>query len=248
MMKKSTSHLKWCAVLGVLLLAASAGAAVIWSDDFEGADKWDNKWTGGTGTAGLVANPDGSGNVFHIKSDTTADYAAARSQDIGTTLNQSTEFHVEFDVYFPVASTQATFHVFSGETDAIGPDLVFRWTENHPPDGDYTFDHRDDVDYHELTTSTIAATTWTKVLIDAAGDGNYDVHVGSYANNIGTFDLKNGDWNNIYLGEGSTSSYSGEMYVDNYVITDTAIPEPGTMSLVLGFSGLILLCRRFFRI
>ena len=228
MMKQSTSQLKWSTVLGVLLLAASAGAAVIWSDDFEGADKWPDKWTGGTGTAGFAANPDGSGNVLHIKSDTTADYAAARSQPIGTTLSTNTEFHVEFDVYFPSNAWMQTFRIFSAETSQIGPDITFRATEDHrtEPAFDYTVDVRENSGWTVLTSTGIPALTWTKIYLDASGDGTYAMHIGGYSNYIGTFDLMDGDWNRIYLGEGNGSSYSGEYYIDNMIITDTDIAPP----------------------
>ena len=233
-------------IVGLLLLAGFAGAAVIWSDDFEsGLTLWSDTWTGGTGTAAVEANPSGSGNVFHIKSDTASDWAAARTSSIGTTLNQSTEFHIEFDVYFPTNAWQQTFRIFAAETSAIGPDVVFRWTEDHRTSTyDYTVDVREDSGWRELTNTAISSETWTTIYIDASGDGTYRMHIGDYSNYIGTFDLRDGDWSRIFIGDGSGSSYSGEYYLDNILVTDTVVPEPATVGLLGMFSLYMFLIRR----
>lgn len=235
-------------LIAVCLSVGSAGAATIWSDNFEGGDfatKWPSVYLNGSGTVGVVANPAGSGNVLHLKSDAISDAAGTRSQNIGATLDETSEFHVEFDVYFPAETTMETENLFGGETSFVGPNLVFRVTEAHTAGSpfDYTVDYRDDAGYQVLTNSNVATTTWTKFLIDASGDGTFELHIGSYSNHIGTFNLKSGSWSRVFLGEGHGSSYRGEFYIDNIVITDTySVPEPASSALV-GLGGLCALLR-----
>jgi len=246
-----TKHLiSWLCLVAVLCFGPKlACGATLFSDDFESGtlSQWSTPVIYGNGVVELESSITAGGSyALHLKSPTTTDAAAIKSSVIAA-LSGTSKYHIEFDVYFPDGALMQTWHLVSGELSAslYGPDLVFRWGENHTASTfDYTFDYRDDSGYHQLTNSNIVTATWTKIYLDASGDGTYDVHVGSYENYIGTFDAYSGSWTRIYFGEGSPSSYSGEMYIDNILMTDTYIPEPATLSIIAGGLLIVRLRRR----
>jgi len=239
-----TKHLiSWLCLVAVLCFSSKfVCGATIFSDDFESGTltKWDTPNISGDGIVELESTITAGGSyALHLKSPSVTDMAGIRSSIFDNAIDLNSKFHIEFDVYIPGGVFMQTWYLFEG-WDPRGPDLVFRWSEDHRESTfDYTFDYYDGSGWHELTNSNIVTATWTKIYLDASGDGTYEVHIGNYDNYIGTFDLNSGTWSRFFLGDGNTESYSGEMYIDNILITDTYIPEPVTLSIVAG--GLLMM-------